>query len=365
MFRYNAPKYFSLSQRLLSLALLSGLLMNAGLSQAAAPSTQNSQQSASVELSQATPRPSQQIVRRVRVDLSDRFNVPRSSLRMIAYSRETWSNSCLGLEEPNERCAGVQVEGWRIEMTDGQQNWVYRTNLTAEVLRPERPIEEAQLPAEVSARVLSTIAKQVRVPVSTLRISEIKAATWDGCMGIYEPNRACTRIAISGWRVIVAGSKQNWVYHINEDGSRVVQNATASGGSLLPAFEPEDESPFGIPEMNIVFRSIESGGLAGIVTERVLTTDGTLYRQTRDRAQTSEPVVEKRLSRRQVQQFQRLLETQRFPNLNHLRYWSDAALADYPTMTMQGMGSSVSYVDLEIDRVPVALRSVIRAWDRL
>jgi hypothetical protein len=163
MFRYNAPKYFSLSQRLLSLALLSGLLMNAGLSQAAAPSTQNSQQSASVELSQATPRPSQQIVRRVRVDLSDRFNVPRSSLRMIAYSRETWSNSCLGLEEPNERCAGVQVEGWRIEMTDGQQNWVYRTNLTAEVLRPERPIEEAQLPAEVSARVLSTIAKQVRV----------------------------------------------------------------------------------------------------------------------------------------------------------------------------------------------------------
>jgi hypothetical protein len=363
MFRDHAPQYF-LSQRFLSWVLLSGLFVTGGLAQASAIAL-TPPVPPQAELSQATPRPSRQIVRRVRLDLSDRFNVPRQSLKMIAYSRQTWSNSCLGLEQPNERCAGVLVEGWRIEMTDGQQNWVYRTDLTAEVLRPERPVEEAQLPADVSEKVLSTIAKQVRLPVSSLRISESRDATWDGCMGIYEPNRACTQIAIAGWQVIVAGEKQNWVYHISEDGSRVVQNATASGGSLLPVFAPEDESPDGLPELNIVFRSIESGGLAGMVTQRVLTTDGTLYRQTGQGDRLEPPVVEKRLSRRQVQQFQSLLETQRFPNLNHLRYWSDAALADYPTIAIQGMGSSVSYVDLEIDRLPVALRSVIRAWDRL
>jgi hypothetical protein len=90
-----------------------------------------------------------------------------------------------------------------------------------------------------------------------------------------------------------------------------------------------------------------------------------LYRQTGQGDRMEPTVVEKRLTRRQVQQFQKLLETQRFPNLNHLRYWSDAALADYPTIALQGMGSTVSYVDLEIDQVPRALRSVIRAWDRL
>jgi hypothetical protein len=365
MFRNNfAPKYF-LSLRFLSLVLLSGLCVSGGVATANALTPLLPQGSPQGELTQATPRPSRQIVRRVRMDLSDRFNVPRQSLRMIAFSRQTWSSSCLGLEQPNERCAGVMVEGWRIEMTDGQQNWVYRTDLTAEVLRPERPVVEVQLPAEVSEKVLSTIAKQVRLPVSSLRISESREATWDGCMGIYEPDRACTMIAISGWRVIVAGDKQNWVYHINEDGSQVAQNATASGGSLLPAFEPEDESPFGQPDADVVFRSIQSGGLAGRVTMRVLTADGTLYRQTGQGDRMEPTVVEKRLTRRQVQQFQKLLETQRFPNLNHLRYWSDAALADYPTIALQGMGSTVSYVDLEIDRVPRALRSVIRAWDRL
>jgi hypothetical protein len=362
MFRDNfALKYF-LSQRFLFLVLLGGLCVS-GVTQASALSPLPPQSPPAPELSQTIPRPSRQIVRRVRRDLSDRFNISRQSLRMIAFSRETWSNSCLGLEAPNERCAGVLVEGWRIEMTDGQQNWMYRTDLTAEVLRPERPVVEAQLPADVSAKVLSTIAKQVRVPVSSLRITESREATWDGCMGIYEPNRACTQIAIAGWRLIVTDEKQNWVYHISEDGARIAQNGTASGGSLLPVFSPDEESPFGQPD--VVFRSIQSGGLAGIVTERVLMADGTLYRRTSDRLQSADPVVEKRLSKRQVQQFQTLLETQRLPNLNNLRYWSDAALADYPTMTIQGLGSSVEYVDLEMERLPVALRSVVEAWNRL
>jgi len=109
-------------------------------------------------------------------------------------------------------------------MSDGQQNWVYRTDLTAQVVRPEIPVDEAQIPSDVSETVLTAIAKQVRVPIATLRIAESKTATWDGCMGIYEPGRACTFIAIPGWRVIVAGAKQSWVYHINQDGTRIAQN---------------------------------------------------------------------------------------------------------------------------------------------
>ena len=50
-------------------------------------------------------------------------------------------------------------------MTDGQQNWVYRTDLTAQVLRPEHSCcNEAEIPPDVSERVLTAIAKQVRVP---------------------------------------------------------------------------------------------------------------------------------------------------------------------------------------------------------
>lgn len=373
MLRYKlSPKKIYSSQQFLTLALLSALLVGYGEQAAIAASAKQHTSPAfsisSTELSQArlTPRPSRQVIRRVRLDLSERFSVPRQSLKLVSFSRETWSNGCLGLEAPNERCTGALVEGWRIEMTDGQQNWVYRTDLTAQVLRPEIPVEQAEIPPNVGEIVLTAIAKQVRVPIATLRITESKAATWDGCLGIYEPGRACTFIAIPGWRVIVAGAKQSWVYHVNQDGTRIVQNATASS-TLVPSFATADESPYGQPDSNIVFRSIEAGGLAGRVIERVLTADGTLYRQMRQPNQTPAitPVIEKRLSKSQVQQFQQLLAEQRFPNLNNLRYLSDAAFADYPTLTLQGMGSSVEYIDLEIDRLPTALRSVIQAWNEL
>lgn len=369
--RFN-PKQCYPYQQFLTLTLLSALIANGCFGQAAIAAS--AKQSASpnpfisaIELSQVRPtdRPSRQVIRRVRLDLSERFNVPRQSLKLVSFSRQTWSNGCLGLEAPNERCTGALVEGWRIEMSDGQQNWVYRTDSTAQVLRPEIPVDEAQIPPDVSETVLTAIAKQVRVPIATLRIAESKAATWDGCMGIYESGRACTFIAIPGWRVIVAGAKQSWVYHVSQDGARIAQNTTA-GSSLVPSFATADESPYGQPESNIVFRSFEAGGLIGRVTERVLTSDGTLYRQVRQPNQgQSAPVIEKRLSKGQVQQFQQLLETQRFPNLNNLRYLSDAAFADYPTLTLQGMGSSVEYIDLEIDRLPTALRSVIQAWNGL
>jgi hypothetical protein len=383
MFRYRPnPKQLYPSQRFLRLALLSALLVNGYLEQTAtlaAPAKQHAapySSASAIERSQARPadRPSRQIIRQVRLDLSERFNIPRQSLKLVSFSRQTWSNGCLGLEAPNERCTGALVEGWRIEMTDGQQNWVYRTDSTAQVLRPEPPVDEAEIPPDVSETVLMAIAKQVGVPIATLRIAESKAATWDGCMGIYEPGRACTFIAIPGWRVIVAGAKQSWVYHVSQDGARITQNTTASS-NLVPSFATADESPYGQPEANIVFRSFEAGGLAGMVTERVLTSDGTLYRQVRQPNQMQSrssrypqgvaPVIEKRLSKSQVQQFQQLLEAQRFPNLNNLRYLSDAAFADYPTMTLQGMGSSVEYIDLEIDRLPTALRSVIQAWNGL
>jgi hypothetical protein len=226
------------------------------------------------------------------------------------------------------------------------------------------PPENEPLPTEVGDLLLRAIAKQTQVPLAKLRIVESESATWNGCMGIYEPNQACTMIAIPGYRVIVAGDKLNWVYHISSNGDRIAQNSTATS-RLLPSFATTDESPFGELDGNIVFRSIESGGLAGIVTERVLLADGTLYRQVSNPRERTEPVVENQLSAQQVQRFQALLEAQRFPNLNRLRYLSDAAFADYPTITVQGLGSSVEYIDLEIDRLPRALRRVIRAWDRL
>ena len=372
MTRYNSQiKKFQSTQKIGLFTLIATLSFTAVVSGQAAnavPSWDSaSMPTMQVQQPAATPRLPRQVARRVVRELSQQYNVPRRNLAVIQHSRETWTDGCLGLAAPNERCTTALVEGWRVEVTNGQQNWIYRTDLTAQTLRPEIPDNTAGLLPEASDRLLQTIAQSENVPLESLSVAEAQPATWDGCMGIFEPDQACTQIAIFGWRAIVTDGNQSWVYHLDQNGDRIVQNATASGsqGGLIPTFQPLDQVD-GTQGATLVFYWAESGGIAGIVTERYLTSDGTIYRQSsRLGTPTSEPQVEKRLSPEQVEQFRQVLLEQRFPNLDNMRYISSVSLADYPTITLKGLGASVDYTDLEMDNFPSALQEVIRAWEAL
>ncbi|MBD2096421.1 hypothetical protein H6F90_14865 [Trichocoleus sp. FACHB-591] len=358
-------------QKLLSLALLGAVMFGAVSTPAAVALPHPSQpliaQLKQAQAAKAKTRLPQMVMRRVKQDLVQRFELRSRDLKVVSFSRETWGDSCLGLAQPNERCAMATVEGWRVEMTNGKENWVYRTDLKAQVIRIETQ-DPSALPPQVVDRLFETIAQQTRVPASSLRVLESKAATFDGCMGIYEPGRACTRIAISGWKVIVAGDRQQWVYHVSEDASRIAQNATASGsrGEVFTSFIPEGNEPPAPIGENVVFRLSVSGGLTGSVTDTYLTADGTLYSQTRGpNSPTSGPKVMKRLSQQQLSQFQQVLEQQRVPNMNGLRFFTSAAFADYPTSTVQAMGSTFEYIDIDKEGLPQALQALIQAWEKL
>ena len=130
----------------------------------------------------------------------------------------------------------------------------------------------------------------------------------------------------------------------------------------MPAFIPQTKPEI---EPTIVFRSTISGDFVGKVTQTTLTTDGAITQLITAPNIRSRPVVIKRLSQQQVEQFQQLLQTQRFLNLNGLTYLSKPVIADYPTITLQGMGGITQYVDLEMTHLPKALRQVIQAWDKL
>jgi hypothetical protein len=359
------------TQKLLSLALL-GTVMFGAVSESAAMALPQPSQPLIAQLKQAQAakaktRLPQMVVRRVKQDLVERFDLRSRDLKVVSFSRETWGDSCLGLAQPNERCAMATVEGWRVEMTNGKENWVYRTDLKAQVIRLETQ-DPSALPPQVVDRLFETIAQQARVPASSLRVLESKATTFDGCMGIYEPGRACTRIAISGWQVIVAGDRQQWVYHVSQDASRIAQNATASGsrGEVFTSFIPEGNEPPAPIDANVVFRLSVSGGLTGSITDTYLTADGTLYRQTSGlNSPSSRPTVIKRLSQRQLSQFQQVLEQQRVPNMNGLRFFTSAAFADYPTSTVQAMGSTFEYIDIDKEGLPQALQTLIQAVEKL
>ncbi len=355
------------SPRKMVAVALTGLMFmtSAGISTRAALASQPSQHSLELiaaEPSVALPRSVEQAVRQ---DLSQRLNVPLQDVKLVRFTPQTWSDGCLGLGGAAESCLQAQVEGWRVEVIHNQQTWIYRTDKTANVIRLEPQSTGEVLPPIVSQRLISAVAKEVRVPATRLQIAHVKSEVWDGCLGIFTPGRGCTKIALQGWQVVIASSNRSWVYHLDQDGSRIVQNSTASGsrGGLVPAFIPEQTRPEIEPA--IVFRSTISGSLLGRVTQTTLTTDGAITQLVTAPNIRSRPVVIKRLSQQQVEQFQQLLQTQRFLNLNGLRYFSKPVIADYPTITLQGMGSVTQYVDLKNTHLPKALRQVIQAWEKL
>ncbi|MBC6436316.1 hypothetical protein FM036_46380 [Nostoc sp. HG1] len=339
-------------------------MTSAGISTHAALASQPSQHSLGLIAANPSVTLPRSVEQAVRQDLSQRLNVPLQNVKLVRFTPQTWSDGCLGLGGAAESCLQAQVEGWRVEVIYNQQTWIYRTDKTANVIRLEPLATGEVLPPIVSQRLISAVAKEVRVPATRLQIAHVKSAVWDGCLGIFTPGRGCTKIALQGWQVVIASSNRSWVYHLDQDGSRIVQNPTASGsrGGLVPAFIPEQTKPE--IESTIVFRSTIGGSLLGRVTQTTLTTDGAITQLITAPNIRSRPVVIKRLSQQQVEEFQQTLQTQRFLNLNGLRYFSKPVIADYPTTTLQGMGSVAQYV-VKTTHLPKALRQVIQAWEKL
>ena len=225
----------------------------------------------------------------------------------------------------------------------------------------EATVDEVLTP-EVRDRILQTAAAEVDRPAADLRIAAAETATFDGCMGIYVPNQACTMIAIFGLRTVVTDGDQSWVYHTRQDGQGAVQNPTASGSrnGLIPDFIPQPVADVEPDLEDHIFRSVESGSLAGDFRETVLLADGRLIQR-----ENGTVTADARLSPEELAAFQQMLEDQRFPNLHRLRYVTDAAFADYPTMRLSARYLQTEYIDLALDDAPEALQAIVQAWEDL
>lgn len=69
-----------------------------------------------------------EIIDAVRQDLSRRTRIESDRLKIVETSRQTWSDGCLGLAQPDELCTQALVEGWRVVLADGDRTWIYRTD---------------------------------------------------------------------------------------------------------------------------------------------------------------------------------------------------------------------------------------------
>lgn len=77
----------------------------------------------------------QSIANTVLRDVSRRTGLPRSSFDIVEAERQTWPDGCLGLAKPDEFCTQALVSGWRVVVTDGRREWIYRTGGTSQPIQ--------------------------------------------------------------------------------------------------------------------------------------------------------------------------------------------------------------------------------------
>jgi hypothetical protein len=172
------------------------------------------------------------VVNAIRRDISRNTNIPRGQLRAVDYSRQSWPNSCLGLAKAGEACAEIFIEnGWRVIMSNGKRQWVYRSDNRGDIVRAESITNpnNSNLPNSVKTAVLQLASEHYRVPTSQIRIATAQQETWaDGCLGLPSPVERCAGVLTPGWRVTVEVSgQQTNVYRTNNDGSQIRTDATA------------------------------------------------------------------------------------------------------------------------------------------
>jgi hypothetical protein len=308
-------------------------------------------------------------------DASRRSGLPTYRLRIVQSLRRDWPDGCLGLPSPRERCTRNIVPGWQVTVETERRYLIYRTNNSGSVVKFDRETSNVgnneNLPNSVADAVLRDAARRSGLPTYQLRVVESQRRTWpDGCLGLGGPADICLAGRVEGWRVVVASGERRWIYHTDESGSRIAFNPEGSESGDPGAIEsdriPSNQLPPAL-RRNAIFRGIYSGGFAGRTYEINLLEDGRVVRRSLSSGNSSTLFEREinRISRRQVQRFQELLDDRRFDRFDRQDYRAPRNAADYITVTLTGRSGTVRYADLGQNRLPDRLQTVIRAWNEI
>jgi GUN4-like len=222
------------------------------------------------------------------------------------------------------------------------------------------------LPKSIEKKLIEQVVQDTKIVPTNLRVAEINAQDFGGCLDIYErPNQPCTANIIRGWKAIVTGPNQTFIYHLSADARQIRQNKSASGTNspVRVTFLPFRPIP-AIDSSQVVFQSSSTGNSTKSISRIVLTKDGkvTLYRSPLLKIK---PFLLKTLSPAQVNAFQKELDTQLFSNLNGLIYLTNALQDSDIITTYQGLNSSVQFIDLEKKNLPRSIQQLITRWEAL
>lgn len=168
------------------------------------------------------PAPARNAVLR---DAAQQSGLPINALQITRVQARTFSNPC----EFNfgERCTREYrpIEGWEVTVQGRGQSWNYHVSRSGYqvALDPRTGGTSVNLPVDVQQAILRDAAWRSGEPPVSLQIIEATPQTF-GNPCIFNFGTVCTREyrPIEGYRVVVQVRRQEWTYHVDRTGSRVV-----------------------------------------------------------------------------------------------------------------------------------------------
>ncbi|MGB3650050.1 MAG: hypothetical protein WBA41_02425 [Rivularia sp. (in: cyanobacteria)] len=292
-------------------------------------------------------------------------------LKQDAAKRSRYTSSVeqirvIEVEQLNERQDNVPL--MKATLSDGRETWTYRFKQDGSDFQLDKT---ATLPKSIENAVLSDVRNRVKSRISAENIVESQPVRWrNGCLGIVSQSRTryCFSRIVDGYRVNVKVGSEIFVYHtdnsstaiLNEAASKI--NGNQNQATVLPVRIPRNELPSPLTR-GVVFRQISSGGFAGQTYETVLFEDGRVIRYRMGDMNDSQR-SDRQVSRKQVRDFQRLLQRQR-DEFNNMSYPAARGAADFITYTLTSRDGTVQFNDTSRDNISKDLMNVVEAWNQI
>lgn len=165
------------------------------------------------------------------IGLAKKLGIPTEQIKVGAVEQVQWPDACLGAAAPDELCAQVVTNGYKVNLEANGNPYEVHTNSNGSAVRvveatiSKGGVEPGGASSAAVTAAVTLLAQQLGVPASQVTVVSAEAVEWpNGCLGVLMPGRMCTQVITPGYRVVLeSGGKQ---YEFHTDGA---------GGAVLPA----------------------------------------------------------------------------------------------------------------------------------
>ena len=93
------------------------------------------------------------------------------------------------------------------------------TTVPTEVLTAVASLAD-MVPPDVATNIQNKVSEILGVPVESIQFRSVEAQEWpNGCLGLPEPDEACTEAITPGWLVVFVADGQEYRFRVDQTGT--------------------------------------------------------------------------------------------------------------------------------------------------